>query len=312
VNHHLIPGVGKHPLKKLQPEHLERLYLRIINSTTKRGTKTKPATAHQVHRTVRTALNEAVRRGHLTKNPALMARTPRLDEEEVEPYSVDEVKRLIATARGRRNGTRWVLALALGLRQGEVLGLRWSDVNFDAQTLSVNRNRLRPKYSHGCDGKCGRKRAGYCPDRVSERATTDTTKSKSGRRVIGLPAEVSHLLKAHREEQDLERTNAAQLWRDEGWVFADATGSALKPSTDWRHWKDLLTQAGVRDGRLHDARHTAATVLLILGVDARSMMAVMGWSNSAMANRYAHLVQPIRDDIAGRISGLLWEPRKPE
>lgn len=311
VNHHLIPGIGKHPLKKLKPEHLERLYLRILDTTTKRGTKTKPATAHQVHRVVRTALNEAVRRGHLVKNPATLARTPRVDEEEIEPFSVDEIKRLIATARGSRNGTRWVLALAVGLRQGEALGLRWSDLNLDAQTLSINRNRLRPTYRHGCNGTCGRQRAGYCPHRVSERPTTDTTKSRSGRRLIGLPAEVCELFKAHRAAQDLERATAAQLWTDEGWIFADATGSALKPSTDWRHWKNLLTQAGIRDGRLHDARHTAATVLLILGVEPRAMMAVMGWSNTAMAGRYAHMVKPIRDDIAGRIGGLLWDSGQP-
>jgi integrase len=98
VNHHLIPGIGKHKLTALKPEHLERLYLRIVRTRTKSGTLTKPATAHQVHRTIRTALNEAVRRGYLVRNPALIAKTPRIEENEVEPYDVDEIRRLFVAA----------------------------------------------------------------------------------------------------------------------------------------------------------------------------------------------------------------------
>ena len=92
------------------------------------------------------------------------------------------------------------------------------------------------------------------------------------------------------------------------WIFATPTGPAINPSTDTSHWKLLLADAGIRDGRLHDARHTAATVLLLLGVDQRSMMSVMGWSNSAMTLRYANMVQPVRQDIAGRLNELLWQP----
>ena len=82
-------------------------------------------TAHQAHRTVKTALNEAVRRRHLTINPASVAKAPKVEEEEVEPYTVEEVQRLLAEATKVRNTARWVIALALGLRQGEVLGLKW-------------------------------------------------------------------------------------------------------------------------------------------------------------------------------------------
>lgn len=78
-----------------------------------------------------------------------------------------------------------------------------------------------------------------------------------------------------------------------------------------RHWKVLLTAAEVRAGRLHDARHTAATVLLFLGVSERVIMGVMGWSNPAMINRYAHMIDPIRKDIADRLGGLLWGPDEP-
>jgi len=302
VNVHLIPGLGKHRLDKLEPEHLEKLWVRMMRGGS------APGTAHQAHRTLRTALNEAVRRGHLVRNPATLAKAPRLVELEVEPYTVDEVRLLLKAAMGGRNGARWAIALALGLRQGEALGLKWSDVDLDAGTLVVRRGRLRPRWRHGCDGTCGRKFGGHCPHRIAERAETAETKSRAGRRVVGLPAELVELLRTHRAEQDQERATAAQLWRDDGWLFATPTGGPLNPRTDWTDWKKLLVAAGVRDGRLHDARHTAATVLLLLGVPERAVMGVMGWSNTAMAARYQHVTATIQRDIATRVGGLIWQP----
>ncbi len=185
---HLIPGVGAHRLDRLEPEHLERLYAKMLRAGG------SPATANQAHRTIRTALGEAEQRGRITRNPAQLAKAPRPDEIEVEPYTLDEVRQLLNAAGERRSSARWALALALGLRQGEVLGLRWSDVDLDGGTLWVRRGRLRPRYAHGCGDTCG-KGPDYCPSR----------------------------------------------------------------------WKRLLVDAGLRDGRLHDARHTAATVLLMRG-----------------------------------------------
>jgi len=98
------------------------------------------------------------------------------------------------------------------------------------------------------------------------------------------------------------------LWQDGGWLFADPTGGILNPRTDTKHWKELLAAAGVRDARLHDARHTAATVLLLLGIPERAVMEIMGWSHSAMAARYQHLTGAIRGDIASRVGSLLWGP----
>jgi integrase len=171
----------------------------------------------------------------------------------------------------------------------------------------VRRGRLRLKYAHGCDGKCGRK-AGYCPERRQTRPDTDDTKSRAGRRTVGVPEELAALLKRHREEPEVERETAGQLRHDEGWVFATPTGRPVNPNTDYHEWKQILRDAGLRDGRLHDARHTAATVLLILGVPERAVMGIMGWATTGMAARYQHVTDSIRSDVAKRVGGLIWKP----
>lgn len=255
VHKHLVPAIGAHRLDRLEPEHLEKVYVRMMEAGR------APATAHQAHRTARTALNEAVRRGHLRRNPAVLAKPPRLTESEVDPLTLDEVRQLLATAGRYRNSARWAVALALGLRQGEALGLQWPDVDLAAGRLAVRRTLQRPSWAHGCDGSCGRKRAGSCPQRRNARPVTSETKSRAGRRVVGLPAPLVELLRTHQEEQQRERVDAGQLWEDGGWIFTTETGRPINLRTDNTHWKHLLREAGVRDVRLHDARHTAATVL---------------------------------------------------
>ncbi|WP_026412349.1 tyrosine-type recombinase/integrase [Actinomadura oligospora] len=305
VEKHLIPGLGAHRLDKLAPEHCEKLYAKM-----QEGQGLSAGTAHHVHRTIRNALNVAVKRGHLSTNPVLLATAPKLDEEEPEPYEIGEIKKLLKVAEEQpRNGARWVFALALGLRQGEALGLKWEDVDLNTGMIRIRRGRLRPKYAHGCEnGSCGRLKAGYCPKRQELRAETGRTKSKAGRRMIGLPAPLLELLKRHKSKQEAECAEARQLWKDKGYVFARPDGEPLNPFTDYHEWKDLLVKAELREARLHDARHTAATVLLILGVPTPTAMAIMGWSSASMAKRYQHMSDAIRNDVASRVAGLLWEP----
>lgn len=296
---HLVPVIGGQRLDRLEPEHLEAVYRLMID----RGAK--PATAHQVHRTVRTALGEAQRRGHIGRNPAELTRPPRIRTELVEPFTVAEVQRLLATARHTRNGARWAIALALGLRQGEALALRWDDVDLVGKSLRVRATRLRPVYEHGCDGTCG-KSAGYCPQRHQRNGITGATKSAAGNRVVGLPDELVALLEEQRQEQRAERLHAGSLWTEGGWVFATRTGGPIVPNSDYHEWRALLDRAGVRQARLHDARHTAATVLLVLGVPERTVMSIMGWSSTSMAARYQHVTDPIRREVASRVGGLLF------
>jgi len=302
VYHHLIPGLGAHRLEKLEPEHLERFYKKMQDNGSSAGT------AHQVHRTVRTALNEAVRRRHLNVNPARIAKAPRLEEEEVEPYSVEEIQSLLEEADKQRNAAHWVIALALGLRQGEVLGLKWTDVDLDLGVLVVHRGRLRPRYKHGCGDRCGRK-PGYCPQKINIRRETKDTKSRAGRRPIGVPDPLVKLLAQHKDQQEDERRIARDLWVEKGYVFTSPTGEPLNPNTDHHKWKALLKSAGIREGRLHDARHTAGTVLLILGVSDTIVDAIMGWEpgkSARMRRRYQHLTGRVLRDTADKIGGLLW------
>lgn len=300
VNKHLIPGLGAHRLERLTADHVERLYAKL-----QRG-RLSPGGVHHVHRTLRAALNEAVRRSHLPRNPVLVAKAPKLAEDEVEPYDVPEIQRLLEAAAKRRNGARWALALALGLRQGEALGLTWDDVDLDKGTIRIRRSRLRPMYAHGCGGTCG-KTPGRCPQRQATRSATGGVKSKAGRRVIGLPPQLVALLRTHWAEQQLERATARQLWHGDGWVFASPTGQPINPRTDYTEWKRLLKDAGLREARLHDARHTAATVLLVLRQPTPTVMSLMGWSSGSMAARYQHVTDTMRSQVASQVGELIWD-----
>ncbi len=111
------------------------------------------------------------------------------------------------------------------------------------------------------------------------------------------------------QEQTRERREAGELWEDKGYVFAQPTGGPLIPNTDYHRWKQLLTDAGVRDGRLHDARHTAGTVLLLLGVPDVVVDAIMGWEpggSARMRARYMHVTGPMLKNVAQQVGDALW------
>jgi len=119
------------------------------------------------------------------------------------------------------------------------------------------------------------------------------------------PEPLAELPEQHRAAQAAEREHAGSLWEDGGWMFAQSNGRPIDQTMDRTEWKRLLADAGVRDARLHDARHTAATVLLLLGIPERAVMDMMGWSNGAMAKRYQHVTAVLRQDIASHLGGFL-------
>ncbi|MGW0319642.1 tyrosine-type recombinase/integrase [Streptomyces flavidovirens] len=133
--------------------------------------------------------------------------------------------------------------------------------------------------------------------------------SRAGRRTIGLPVPLIKLLHKHREEQNRERKEVGEEWEDKGYVFAQPTGGPLIPNTDYHHWKKLLEDVGVRDGRLHDARHTAGTVLLLLGVPDVVVDAIMGCEPGGYARmraRYMHVTGPLLKKVAKQVGDELW------
>jgi hypothetical protein len=114
------------------------------------------------------------------------------------------------------------------------------------------------------------------------------------------------LLRVHQAEQERERVTAGQLWHEGDWVFATATGQPLNPNSDYREWKQLLKDAELREARFHDARHTAATVLLALRQPTPTEMSLMGWSSESMAARYQHVTDAMRTAVASEVGELIW------
>lgn len=336
VYNHLIPGVGAHRLDKLSPEHLEKLYGRLQLSKDQGGKGLAAATVHLVHRTVRVALGEAMRRGHIVENVAKVAKPPRIDEDEIVPFTMEEARRILDAAADVRNGARFVVALTLGLRRGEALGLKWSDLEvrwrhgcpkdsecrgeaaqscqdrrLRSASLTIRRAVQQFVWQHGCPTgpagpTCKHKYGAHCPQRHGGGVVTTDVKSRAGRRTVGMPAQLVDAIERHREHQAQERVHAANLWRDEDWVFANRVGGPVHPTVDHESWKALLRAAGVRDARLHDARHTAATMLLVLRVPLPAVMEVMGWSDASIAKRYMHVPSEFLSAIADQVGGLIW------
>ncbi len=227
------------------------------------------------------------------------------------PLTVGDATCILRTVADRRNGARWSVALSLGLRQGESLGLKWTDLDLEAETVVVRRALRRETGRHGCqpddEGQptCWTKQGGRCPERTQRGLVTRTPKNNRSR-TIPLPPGLASLLRAHKAAQAAERLHAGLLWSDEDWIFATEFGAPIDPRRDWAEWKEVLRLAGVRDARVHDARHTAATLLLANGVDTRTLMDLMGWTEHRTAQRYAHVIDPMRREAMARMGGVLF------
>lgn len=335
VRLYAIPGLGLHRLDKLTTEHIEQLY----GSLSRRGKS--PAVIQHLRRTLRVAFNDAVNRDRMARNPVLRASAPRLVEPEIEPFTVADARKILEAARTERNGAAWTIAISLGVRRGEVLALRWAaDVDLDEGTLWVRRKLQRRSWKHGCDDPAAcaqphhrrpcppncrmhRKRprgcpraclpgctahARHCPHRQGGGLQFGEPKSQAGRRPIALPEPLVTLLRGHRKTQAAERLRAGSTWEENDLVFCQQNGRPLDPDGHSKAWKRFLAKAGIREGRLHDARHTAATLLLVQGVDQRTVMAIMGWSEVAMTKRYQHVVPELRREAAARMGEVLWGP----
>ncbi|MCW2497093.1 MAG: int [Jatrophihabitans sp.] len=316
VESRIVPAIGHHRLDRLQPEHVESFYASLMAPQPRLDAKTgevvmpKALTASSVlktHRVLSRALKVATARERVARNVCALVEPPSVIRVEVKPLTQDEAKQIIDAATGSRNAARWSVALALGLRQGEALGLLWEDVDLQTGALTVRRALERRTYSHGCDGDCGYARAGSCPARVGGGLVLGPPKSNASRRTIPIPVPLVAALKTHRAAQAAERLAAGSMWQDHGHVFATVIGGPIDPGVDHRAWKSLLKAAGVREARLHDARHTAATLLLTQGVAPRVAMEILGHSQISLTmNTYTHVMPEVSRDATNRVGAALW------
>lgn len=303
--------IGRVALGKVTDRDIDALYDWVIASGCNRGT------LEHLRRTLNPAFAAAVKRGYIAINPLLDVplRGPR--GHVGVPFDFGEISRLLLAARDCRNGARWDVSL-LGLRQGEVLGLRWADVDLERAELTVRCSLEWRTWKHGCvidatgspvpgQSGCGKKPR-WCPQRFGGGPAFADVKSAAGHRAVALPAPLVDRLREQRRRQAVERAAAGERWTEHDCVFATTTGTPIDRTTDREEWLALTQAAGLRQLRIHDLRHTAATALLLLGEDSRTIMAIMGWSAPSLVARYAHVVPDLRRRVATKQTAMFERP----
>lgn len=278
VRRHIKPLLGRVPLARVTPQLVQQL----LNQKLAEGLK--PKSVRYLRGTLRSALNDAVRWGLISQNAAAMVRGPRVDHYEISPLTPDEAHRFLEAIRGDRLEALYSVALTMGLRQGEALGLRWRDVDLRVGYLRISKQLQRV---HGA------------PQLVEP-------KTERSRRTLVMPPMISSALEAHRARQDQERGQAGSQWVDHDLVFATPFGKPLDGTAITKEFHRLLDQAGLPQRRFHDLRHSCATLLLVQGVSPRVVMDVLGHSQIGLTmNTYSHVIPDLRRDAAQRMEELL-------
>ncbi|WP_333743140.1 site-specific integrase [Streptomyces ardesiacus] len=286
---YLIPGLGKKKLAKLTTKDV-RTWLNHLRTTCQcciRGLDTSrdeplccavgkccskrlsPLTLAYVHSVLKSALEHALREEEIPRNVARNVRTGTPRPRRFEPLTADEARQFLAAARGHRLHALFELALHTGLRKGELLGLRWEDLDLAGGTASIRRTLQRI---------------------TSSGLTALPTKTKRSERRIALPTPCLRSLEQHRDRQRKEREAAGAAWEDSSYVFTRPDGAPIEGSTLTRHFNILLRQAGLRRIRFHDLRHSTATLLLEQGVELVVIKELLGHAHIGVtATVYAHV-----------------------
>ncbi|MDQ3509652.1 MAG: site-specific integrase [Actinomycetota bacterium] len=285
---HISPALGRVKLKSLTPAHVRGFY----GDKSRSEAKLAAATIRKMHVVLRKALSQAVSDGLIPRNAADGAKPPRVSApgEEIKPLASEECGAFLEAARGERFEALFVLAVHCGLREGELLALRWEDADLEAAKPAVL---VRRTITRGEDGR------GY--------VVGASTKSGRGRRVR-LTRRAVAALKDHRKRQLEERMKLAGLWKDQGLIFPNETGSLLNPSNlRTRSFKRIKAASGVReDLRFHDLRHTCATLLLGEGVNAKVVSEMLGHASITITlNTYSHVLPDMQDSAADAMEAAL-------
>jgi integrase len=286
---HLIPALGRLRLQELRPDHIGDMKARWLSGQT--STASQPLSGATVHKhlvVLRRALAEAVRSGIIVRNPADLVPAPSVKARtERRALMEEEIKLLVAAAKGSRYDLPIRFTLATGVRQGELLGLKWEDVDFDAGTVSVRR----------------------AMSYVSGKTTFTVPKTERSRRVIELSAASVRLLREYRVEQTKQRLMLGPAWHEYGLVFPSTIGTPWLARVLYRGYRDVLGRSGITDlGSVnwHTLRHTAATQWLRHGVDVFSVSRRLGHASASFTmDVYAHLLKGQQRQAAEALDYLL-------
>jgi len=280
VRMHLKPLLGHIPLSRLSALDVQQ----ALNRRSEEGLK--PKTIRYIRGTLRAGLNHAVKWGLIERNPAAVVSIPRVEPYEIRPFTPAEARTFLKAISGDRLEALYTVALTMGLRQGEALGLRWRDVDLELGYLRINKQLQR------LDGR-------------SELVEPKTTRS---RRQIAMPKSVTQALQQHQARQAAERSEAGENWVNLDLVFATTQGKALDATAISKAFHLQLDRAGLPQRRFHDLRHSCATLLLVQGVAPRVVMDVLGHSQISMTmNTYSHVIPELRRSAADRMDDLLNE-----
>jgi len=278
VERHLVPSLGRSQLAKLEAHHVQQML------QAKSDAGLKPRTVQGIQGVLRVALNRALKWGLVARNVATLVEPPRAEHIERRPFTPEQVRQLLDAVKGDRLEAVITVAVALGLRQGEILALRWDDVDLEARALRVRRSLAR------FDGKL----------RFKE------PKTAASRRTIDLPEATVKALREHHKRQKEDRLLAGGKWQEHNLVFPSRKGTPLDPSELREQWYKLLKRAGLPHRRFHDLRHCCASLLLLQGVPARVVMEILGHTQiGTTMNLYAHVMPAARAEAAALMDQVL-------
>jgi integrase len=289
VELHIAPRIGSIPLQKLQPEDLDTFYAELLRNGRRNGVGggLAPKTVRIIHGIIRKALADAHRKGTVTRNVADLADPPKIrvgGSREMTVWTTDELRTFLASIEVSDWYTPIFLAANTGMRRGEVLGLTWRNVDLDAARLVVDQQILSVEYEA----------------RVADVKTTNS------RRTIDLDPRTVAVLRAWRRHQ-LELKMSTGRRGDHEFVFTRPDGGPIHPDFFSQSWDRLMRDSEIRRIRLHDLRHTHATILLKAGVPVKVVSERLGHSSPGFTMTvYQHVLPGMQADAAAAFSAAVF------
>ena len=279
IKNHVVPALGAVELQAVKGTHIQRLY----NSMTAAGLSGK--TVKNVSAVLHKAFSVALKQGTIAANPCDAAELPKAEHKEIHPLADDEIPRFLAAIEGSPMRNAYALCLFAGLREGECLGLSWTQVDFEQGRITVSQQLQKSKTT-------------------GEYYIATTTKSGKPRTIEPPPIAFEYL-RAERVKQLENRLKAGPVWSNpDDLVFTDEAGRHYAIYTFYRRFKAIAASIGRPDARPHDLRHTAATVAIASGADIKSVQDLLGHATASFTlNVYAHTSEQMMADTAARVQG---------